>query len=127
MQVYTYGQYCPVARATEILGMRWTPIIVRNLLIGCETFSELKRGRARDPPHAAQPAPAPARAFGIVERLPGRSLPGRGPGRDLEGVVDALGIWGARWLEVAPEHFDAHIVLWSLCRTAGRGHAHDGS
>ena len=33
-------------------------------------------------------------------------------------MVDALGTWGARWLEVAPEHFDAHVVLWSLCRHA---------
>src|SRR3954452_21172523 len=40
----TYGQYCPVARATEILAMRWTPIIVRNLLMGCETFGEIQEG-----------------------------------------------------------------------------------
>ena len=33
-------------------------------------------------------------------------------------MVDALGTWGARWLEVAPEHFDSHTVLWSLCRLA---------
>jgi hypothetical protein len=39
-------------------------------------------------------------------------------GRELESVVDALGTWGARWLEAAPEHFDAHTVLWSLCRLA---------
>ena len=37
MEVRTYGQYCPVARASEILAMRWTPIIVRNLLLGAET------------------------------------------------------------------------------------------
>jgi SCP-2 sterol transfer family len=37
-------------------------------------------------------------------------------GRDLDPVVEALGTWGARWLEVAPEHFDSHTVLWSLCR-----------
>jgi Bacterial extracellular solute-binding protein len=44
VEVRTYGQYCPVARATEILAMRWTPIIVRNLLLGCETFGELMDG-----------------------------------------------------------------------------------
>src|SRR5919201_3105026 len=42
--VRSYGQYCPVARTSEILGMRWTPIIVRNLLLGCETFGELREG-----------------------------------------------------------------------------------
>src|SRR5262245_44279381 len=44
VEVRTYGQYCPIARASEILAMRWTPIIVRNLLLGCETFSELEDG-----------------------------------------------------------------------------------
>jgi DNA-binding HxlR family transcriptional regulator len=123
VDVRTYGQYCPVARASEILAMRWTPIIVRNLLLGCETFGELEQG-----------APGISRTllsrrlellehYGIVDRVP--SPAGRGSryrltpaGRDLQSVVDALGTWGARWLEVAPEHLDAHVVLWSLCRLA---------
>ncbi len=38
-----YGQYfCPITRATEIFAARWTPIIVRNLLLGCQTFGELQ-------------------------------------------------------------------------------------
>jgi DNA-binding HxlR family transcriptional regulator len=123
VDVRTYGQYCPVARASEILAMRWTPIIVRNLLLGCETFGELEQG-----------APGISRTllsrrlellehYGIVHRVP--SPAGRGSryrltpaGRDLQSVVDSLGTWGARWLEVAPEHLDAHVVLWSLCRLA---------
>jgi DNA-binding HxlR family transcriptional regulator len=44
VEARTYGQYCPIARASEILAMRWTPIIVRNLLLGCETFTELQDG-----------------------------------------------------------------------------------
>ncbi|MDP8927579.1 MAG: helix-turn-helix transcriptional regulator [Actinomycetota bacterium] len=40
----TYGQYCPIARAAEILTERWTPIIVRNLMTGCTTFSEISAG-----------------------------------------------------------------------------------
>ena len=116
MDVRTYGQYCPIARASEILAMRWTPIIVRNLLLGCETFSQLQEG-----------APGISRTllsrrldllehYGIVERLPGPRYRLTPSGRDLEPVVDALGTWGARWLEVAPQHLDAHLVLWSLCR-----------
>jgi DNA-binding HxlR family transcriptional regulator len=37
----TYGQYCPIARTSELLSERWTPILIRNLLAGCETFGEL--------------------------------------------------------------------------------------
>src|SRR5215813_4857848 len=40
----TYGQFCPVARASELLAERWTPIIIRNLLNGCRTFSEIRQG-----------------------------------------------------------------------------------
>jgi len=116
VDVRTYGQYCPIARASEILAMRWTPIIVRNLLLGCETFSQLQEG-----------APGISRTllsrrldllehYGIVKRMPGPRYRLTPSGRDLEPVVHALGAWGARWLEVAPKHFDAHIVLWSLCR-----------
>lgn len=40
----TDGQYCPVARASEILTERWTPIIVRNLMAGRTTFAEINAG-----------------------------------------------------------------------------------
>ena len=42
--VLTYGQYCPVARASEVLADRWTPLIVRELLAGSQHFNELERG-----------------------------------------------------------------------------------
>ena len=40
----TYGQYCPIARTSELFAERWTPIIIRNLLAGCVTFSQLREG-----------------------------------------------------------------------------------
>ena len=39
-----YAQYCPIARTSELLAERWTPIIIRNLLGGCRTFGELQLG-----------------------------------------------------------------------------------
>ncbi|MFW6042705.1 MAG: winged helix-turn-helix transcriptional regulator [Chloroflexota bacterium] len=42
--IYRYGQYCPVARAVEILGDRWTLLIVRDLLTGTRYFNDLARG-----------------------------------------------------------------------------------
>lgn len=116
----TYGQYCPIARGAEIFAERWTPIIVRNLLLGCRTFTEIHRG-----------APGLSRTLltqrlkllersGIVERRSGAG--GRNPvyaltaaGEELRGVCDALGEWGARWLDVAPEQLDPYVVLWAMC------------
>ena len=40
----TYRQYCPVARASEILAERWNPLIVRNLMFGADTFSAIANG-----------------------------------------------------------------------------------
>ena len=42
--VHSYGQYCPVAKASEILADRWTPLILRELLGGSHHFNELERG-----------------------------------------------------------------------------------
>ena len=39
-----YGQFCPISKATEILGERWTFLIIRELLMGGRRFSELQRG-----------------------------------------------------------------------------------
>src|SRR5262247_1850925 len=44
LAMHLYGQYCPVARASEILADRWTPLIVRELLAGIQRFNELDRG-----------------------------------------------------------------------------------
>jgi DNA-binding HxlR family transcriptional regulator len=118
VEVRTYGQFCPVARATEILAMRWTPIIVRNLLLGCRTFSEIQDGAPGIPRTLLSQRLRLLEQHGIVERLPGPRYELTAAGRELEPVVDALGVWGARWLELAPEHLDAGVVLWSLCRLA---------
>jgi DNA-binding HxlR family transcriptional regulator len=117
----TYGQYCPIARTSELLAERWTPIIIRNLLSGCRTFGELLEG-----------APGISKALlaqrlelladhGILTRQPGPS--GRGghytltdKGQALKAVTDAMGAWGARWLELQPQHIDAAYVLWATCK-----------
>jgi DNA-binding HxlR family transcriptional regulator len=115
----TYGQYCPLARASELLAERWTLIIVRNLLAGCRTFGELLEG-----------APGISRAL-LAQRLAlleqhevllrevarGRvryALTERG--QELRAVVQVLGEWGARWLELEPHHSDPAYVLFATSR-----------
>ena len=117
----TYGQYCPIARAAEILAERWTPIILRNLLLGATTFGQIADG-----------APGISRTLlayrlkeleyaGVIEATPNPG--GRGStygltraGQDLNGVMLAMGTWGERWLELAPPHLDPGVVLDSWCR-----------
>ncbi|HKE63291.1 MAG TPA: helix-turn-helix domain-containing protein [Micromonosporaceae bacterium] len=116
-----YGQFCPVARTAELFAERWTPIIVRNLLNGCRTFSEIRQGAPGIPTALLSQRLDTLQRAGIIERQPARS--GRGAsyhltdmGRELKAVCDAMGQWGARWLEIEPHHTDPAYVLWATTK-----------
>ena len=116
-----YGQYCPIARGSEIFAERWTPIIVRNLAFGCDTFTEIEKGAPGISRTLLAQRLRQLERFGIIERIPAKN--GRGPryiltesGEELSDVCVTLGEWGARWLELAPEHLDPSMALWSWCQ-----------
>lgn len=114
----SYGQFCPIARASEILAERWTPIILRNLLYGCTTFSALASGAPGIPRTLLSKRLGELARAGVIQV---RAKPdGNGStyhltaaGRELWRVVQALGDWGARWLELAPATASPDVVLWS--------------
>ncbi|MDP8927397.1 MAG: helix-turn-helix transcriptional regulator [Actinomycetota bacterium] len=116
-----YGQYCPIARGAEIFAERWTPLIVRNLHLGCHTFSEMQAGAPGIPRSLLSQRLALLERYGIVERRPNPK--GRGSlyyltacGQELVDVCEALGRWGARWLEVTPDHLDPYVMLWGMAK-----------
>lgn len=119
----TYRQYCPIARGAEIFAERWTPLIVRNMYLGCRTFTEILEGAPGMSKTLLTERLRALERYGVVERHPRTT--GRGStyhltpsGVDLVDVCFALGNWGARWLEVAPEHLGPHVVLWNMARLA---------
>lgn len=112
----TYGQYCPIARASEVLAERWTPIILRNLLLGVTTFSQIAAGAPGLSPTLLTTRLRELERAGVVQTTPNPA--GRGSryhltaaGEDLTEVMKALGTWGERWMELAPEHLDPGVVL----------------
>ncbi|MEQ8718972.1 MAG: helix-turn-helix domain-containing protein [Acidimicrobiales bacterium] len=117
----TYGQYCPIARTAEILAERWTPLIVRNLLFGAETFSAIAGGV---PAMSRSTLVARLRELeraGVIETRPKPT--GRGSlysltdgGRDLADTIYAMASWGERWVEIEPRHCDPGFALWAWCR-----------
>lgn len=116
-----YGQFCPVARTAELFAERWTPIIVRNLLNGCRTFGEIRQGAPGIPTALLAQRLDGLEHAGIVVRQAAAN--GRGgtyeltaKGRDLQSVCDAMGRWGARWLEIEPHHLDPAYVLWATLK-----------
>jgi DNA-binding HxlR family transcriptional regulator len=116
-----YRQYCPVARAAEIVADRWTPLILRELLAGSSHFNDIERG-----------LPGISRSL-LAARLrlledAGVLVRRRGPqrnvshydltdaGRDLHQVIDRLGAWGVRWAfgEPNPQELDPVLLLWKM-------------
>ncbi len=119
----SYRQYCPIARASEVFAERWTPLIVRNIFLGCETFSAIEAGAPGIPRSLLRQRLDLLEQIGVVARAP--KAQGRGSryvlteaGRELWEVCDSLGRWGTRWLEIAPWHLDPYVVLWSFAQAA---------
>lgn len=114
----TYGQYCPISRASEILAERWTPLVVRNLLLGCTTFNDLAHGV---PGMSRSLLASRLRALedaGVIVTRPNVGRRGRryeltDAGRELWNVIRPLAAWGERWVALQPEHTDPSFVLWA--------------
>ncbi len=114
-----YGQYCPIALGAEVFAQRWTPIILRNLMMGCSRFGEILDGAPGLPRSVLSGRLRSLERDGVLERRQdGRSTTYRltDCGRELADVCMALGVWGVRWREVLPEHHDPYLVLWSTSR-----------
>ncbi|GAB2648397.1 winged helix-turn-helix transcriptional regulator [Kribbella swartbergensis] len=116
-----YGQFCPIARSSELLAERWTPIIVRNLLNGCRTFNEIRQGAPGISTALLTQRLDALERHGVLRRTVGPS--GRGVryeptemGLALRAVLDAMGQWGAQWLEIQPSHLDPGYVLWATLK-----------
>ena len=121
----TYGQYCPIARGAEIFAERWTPLIIRNLYLGCGSFSEILEGAPGLSRTLLSQRLKQLERLGIIESAP--KPDGRGhhykltsAGHELFTVCQSLGEWGARWLEIAPENLDPFVALWSMCNALRR-------
>lgn len=117
----TYQQYCPIARASEVLAERWTPLLVRNLMLGAHQFNDLARGVPAMSRSMLTKRLAELEHDGVVRREPKST--GRGStyhlteaGADLAAVIQALGEWGDRWVEVTSAHSDPGFALWAWCQ-----------
>src|SRR5690554_1650027 len=106
----TYGQFCPVAKAMDLLDERWTLLVVRELIAGSTHFNELRRGLPKMSPALLSKRLRTLERHGVIRR---REHAGRVAyeltdcGRELEAAIDALGSWGMRWLpELGEEELD---------------------
>src|SRR5512138_1167097 len=117
----SYGQFCPVAQALEIVGERWTLLVIRELLCGNYRFNQILNG-----------VPLMSRSL-LAARL--RSLEDAGlvvrrerddgkgteycltaAARELEPIVMGIGVWGQRWArrELRQEEYDPVLLMWDI-------------
>lgn len=123
MESHSYGQFCPVAMAAEIVCSRWTALIIRELLAGSTRFNDLRRGVPRMSPTLLSKRLKELEQAGIVEIQP--STPQGSfeyrltkAGRDLEPVIMGLGVWGQRWVEtkLSLKNLDPSLLMWDMRR-----------
>ncbi|WP_440995718.1 winged helix-turn-helix transcriptional regulator [Arhodomonas sp. SL1] len=113
-----YGQFCPVAKASEILATRWTPLIMRELVSGSSGFNEIHRG-----------VPLMSRALlsrrlqelvsaGVVMRDEHGAYRLTEAGTALGPIIISMGVWGQQWVESAAEgpDWDASVLMWDMRR-----------
>jgi DNA-binding HxlR family transcriptional regulator len=118
-----YGRFCPVSLTTEVLADRWTPLIVRELVLGNTRFNDIARGLPGISRSLLVQRLRHLERRGVIERWP---VPGgqgseyllTPAGKDLEGIIDAFGRWAIEWLfeELSPHEVPPHTLMWWMHR-----------
>ncbi|MCH1881956.1 helix-turn-helix domain-containing protein [Agrococcus sp. ARC_14] len=116
-----YGQFCPVAKAMELLDERWTLLVIRELLAGSSRFNDLRRGVPHMSPALLSKRLQRLEHAGLVrKRVDGSHTSYRltQSGEELRPVVEALAGWGVRWIgDLGQADLDPHLLLWDMRRT----------
>jgi DNA-binding HxlR family transcriptional regulator len=112
-----YGQFCAVARALEVLGGRWTLLVVRELLCGSRRFNDIRRGIPRISRTVLSERLHTLVEAGAVRRI-GAEYELTEAGRELASLIQASAIWGQKWLprDARAEDLDLAPVLMDMQR-----------
>jgi DNA-binding HxlR family transcriptional regulator len=116
-----YGQFCPLALASEIVGERWTLLVLRELILGGRRFNDIHRGLPRMSPALLSRRLKTLENAGIVERQrTGRSVEYAltAAGAELAPAIESLAVWGKRWLPatLSDDQADPDLVMWDMHR-----------
>jgi DNA-binding HxlR family transcriptional regulator len=118
-----YGQFCPVAKATELIGERWTLLIIRELVLGTHRFSDFQRALSRISPSLLTKRLKDLEKAGIIIRKTQQGRRGyqyflTPAGRQLAPVIEHLATWGMRWArsQLTDEELDIEFLMWEIQR-----------
>ena len=119
-----YGQFCPIATATEILGEKWTLLVVRELLMGGSRFSELQRGLSLISPTMLSKRLDTLEEYGLLlkKKIPNQKGYEYFPTKscsELLPIIKTLGDWGMRWARsnLTEKDYDVELLMLYLKRS----------
>jgi hypothetical protein len=99
----SYGQYCPLSLAVELVGQRWTLLVISRLVDGCTRFNEIQRGVPRMSPSLLSKRLRELESAGLVEIC------------ELGPLIDTLAVWGQRWArDMSLDDLDPAFLVWSM-------------
>ncbi len=120
----SYGQFCPLAQASQLLCERWTLLVVRELVAGSTRFNELRKGLPLMSPTLLSRRLKQLEKAGVVRRS---SVEGSRDSRyeltqaglELRPIVELMGAWGHRWVrtDLSPDDLDASLLMWDMRRS----------
>jgi DNA-binding HxlR family transcriptional regulator len=112
-QSVKYDQYCPIARALDVIGDRWTLLIVRDLVVGTTRFNDLARGLPGLSRSLLTKRLRQLERDNLVERVDGEYLLTEA-GKELQPIVMGIGEWGAKWTfgDPDPAELDSELLVW---------------
>ena len=119
-----YGQFCPISTAVEILGDKWTLLIVRELLMGGRRYSELQRGLSQISPTILSKRLDSLSRYGLVlkKKIPNQKGYEYFPTKscsELLPIIKSLGDWGMRWAKsnLTEKDYDVELLMLYLQRS----------
>ena len=119
-----YGQFCPIAKATEILGEKWTILILRELIMGGRRFNELQRGLSLISPTLLSKRLDSLAQHGLVlkKKIPGQKGHEYFPTescQELLPIIRSMGEWGMRWARsnLSEDDYDVELLMLYLKRS----------
>jgi DNA-binding HxlR family transcriptional regulator len=118
----SYGQFCPVSMASEILCSRWTIVLLRELLCGSTRFNDLRRGMPRMSPTLLSKRLKELELAGVVRTVPNATgvleYHLTEAGEELRPIVIGVGNWGQRWVEsrLSLRNLDPTLLMWDMRR-----------
>ena len=117
----SYGSFCPVAQASEIVAQRWVPLILHEIMVGYHRFNEIRHALPLISPSVLSQRLRSLEEDGVIVRrsdTAGASYHLTEAGEDLRPVVEALGQWARRWVtrDYHEYELDPGVLMWSLRR-----------